>query len=183
MISDSLLNSNRGKSSHMNKQQLNRVIDSVKEICARSGWRLTEKRRGVLELLLVSEVPLSAYEITDAYNQGTEKTIAAMTVYRILGFLEEENLVHKLGSTNNKYVACSHIACRYKHEIPQFLICGECQTTKEIACGGCPDEQEISISKSVIDELSKLVSQAGYTLMNSQLELRVLCHNCAMSKA
>ena len=73
MISDSLLNSNGGKSSHMNKQQLNRVIDSVKEICARSSWRLTEKRRGVLELLLVSEVPLSAYEITDTYNQGTEK--------------------------------------------------------------------------------------------------------------
>ena len=106
-----------------------------------------------------------------------------MAVYRILGFLEAENLVHKLVLTNNKYVACCHMGSEYKQEIPQFLICGECQTTKEIACGGCPDEQEISISKSVIDELSKLVSQAGYTLMNSQLELRVLCHNCATSKA
>ena len=132
MISDSLLNNNEGKPSHMNKQQLNRVIDSVKEICARSGWRLTEKRRGVLELLLVSEVPLSAYEITDAYNQGTKKTIAAMTVYRILGFLEAENLVQKLVSTNNKYVACCHMGSEYKQEIPQFLICDGYKDKKEI---------------------------------------------------
>ena len=181
-MSNSFL-SDDSKRFHMNRKQLNHVLDRVKEICTRSGWRLTEKRRGVLELLLMSDVPLSAYEITDAYNQIAKKSITAMTVYRIVGFLESENLVHKLNSTNNKYVACSHIACRQAHEIPQFLICGECQTTKEIACGGCPDEKEVSISKNVIDELSKLVSQAGYTLMNSQLELRVLCHNCAMSKA
>ena len=181
-MSNSFL-SDDSKRFHMNRKQLNHVLDRVKEICTRSGWRLTEKRRGVLELLLMSDVPLSAYEITDAYNQVTKKSITAMTVYRIVGFLESENLVHKLNSTNNKYVACSHIACRQAHETPQFLICGECQTTKEIACGGCPDEKEISISKNVIDELSKLASRAGYRLINSQLELRVLCNNCSVSKA
>ena len=166
----------------MNKQQLNRVIDKARYLCKRSGTRLTEKRRGVLEALLVSKIPLSAYEITDVINQADDKSILAMSVYRILEFLEAENLVHKLSSTN-KYVACSHIICGHNHEIPQFLICGECQATKEIACGGCKDEQEISISKSVIDELSKLVNKAGYTLTNSQLELRVLCNDCSTSTA
>tara|TARA_B100000686_G_scaffold142984_1_gene150501 strand:- start:85 stop:585 length:501 start_codon:yes stop_codon:yes gene_type:complete len=166
----------------MNKQQIDRVIDKAKYLCERSGTRLTEKRRGVLELLLISNIPLSAYEITDAYNQIDEKPILAMSVYRILEFLESENLVHKLSSTN-KYVACSHITCGEVHGIPQFLICGECQITREIACGGCKDEKEISISKSVIDELGKLVGKAGYTFINSQLELRVLCNNCSVSKA
>ena len=72
------------------------------------------------------------YETTDAYNQGTEKTIAAMTVYRILGFLEAENLVHELVSTNNKYVACCHIGSEDKQEIPQFLICDGCKDEKAI---------------------------------------------------
>ena len=105
----------------MNKQQLNRVIDKARHLCKSSGTRLTEKRRGVLEALLVSKIPLSAYEITDVINQADDKSILAMSVYRILEFLEAENLVHKLSSTN-KYVACSHITCGHNHEIPQFLI-------------------------------------------------------------
>ena len=61
----------------MNKQQIDRVIDKAKYLCERSGTRLTEKRRSVLELLLVSNIPLSAYEITDAYNQIDEKPLYA----------------------------------------------------------------------------------------------------------
>ena len=153
----------------MNKQQLNRVINKAKEVCALSGGRLTEKRRGILEVLLVSGTPLSAYEITDAYNKASEKPMPTMSVYRILEFLAAKDLVHKLSSTN-KYVACSHITCAHAHEIPQFLICGECQSVKEIA-----------ISKNIIDELGKLVSQAGYRLTHSQLELQCLCNNCSAS--
>jgi Fur family zinc uptake transcriptional regulator len=155
----------------MNKQQLNRVIDKAKDVCARSGGRLTEKRKGVLELLLASNTPLSAYEITDAYNKDAEKHMPTMSVYRILEFLEAEDLAHKLSSTH-KYVACSHIACGNVHGIPQFLICGECHSAKEIA-----------ISTSIIDELGKLVGKAGYTLTNPQLELQCLCNNCSAGTA
>ena len=84
----------------MNKQQLNRVIDKVRHLCKSLGTRLTEKRGGVLEALLVSKIPLSAYEITDVINQADDKSILVMSVYRILEFLEAENLVHKLSSTN-----------------------------------------------------------------------------------
>lgn len=155
----------------MNKQQLNQVIDKAKDNCIRSGARLTQKRRDVLEVLLTSSIPLSAYEITDSYNKVSKKSIPAMSVYRILEFLASEDLVHKLSSTN-KYVACSHITCDHVHVIPQFLICGECQSTKEIA-----------ISKSIIDELGELVDKAGYSLTNSQLELKCLCSNCSASTA
>ena len=153
----------------MNKQQLNRIIRKAKNVCARSGGRLTEKRKRILELLLASNTPLSAYEITDTYSKTCAESMPAMSVYRILEFLEAEDLVHKLSSTN-KYVACSHITCDHVHKIPQFLICGECQSAKEIA-----------ISKSIIDELGKLVGKAGYTLTNSQLELQCLCDNCSAS--
>lgn len=155
----------------MNRQQLNRVIDEASDVCALSGARLTEKRRGILELLLASNTPLSAYEITNAYNKVTERSMPPMSVYRILEFLESEDLVHKLSSTN-KYVACSHIDCGRVHEIPQFLICSNCQRAKEIA-----------ISKNITDELGKLVSEAGYRLTNLQLELRCLCDDCSASTA
>lgn len=151
----------------MNEQQLDRIVCQAKDICARSGGRLTEKRKRILELLLISNTPLSAYEINDAYNKTFEEPMPTMSVYRILEFLESEHLAHKL-SSSNKYVACSHITCGQEHEIPQFLICGECQSAIEIA-----------ISKSIIDELKKLVGKSGYTLTNSQLELQCVCNNCS----
>ena len=155
----------------MNKQQLSRIVCRAQEVCARSGGRLTEKRKRVLELLLVSNAPLSAYDITNAYNKTSEEPMPTMSVYRILEFLEAEHLVHKLSSTK-KYIACSHITCGHVHEIPQFLICGKCQSAKEI-----------TISKNIIDELDKFVGKAGYTLTNSQLELQCLCSDCSASAA
>lgn len=151
----------------MNKQQLTKTLSKAQVMCSQSGSRLTEKRQRILELLLISEIPLSAYDVTDAYNRSSETAMPPMSVYRILDFLESEQLVHKLSSTN-KYIACSHITCSHNHDVPQFLICGECQNVKEIA-----------ISKNIIDELSCQVSNAGYTLIRPQLELDCLCQSCA----
>lgn len=155
----------------MKSQQLNTIMGKAQDICSRSGGRLTEKRSRILELLIVSGTPLSAYEVADAYNKNAEKTIQPMSVYRILDFLESEQLVHKLSSAN-KYVACSHIACNHSHQIPQFLICGKCQSVKEIA-----------IAKRIVEELEEQVSNAGYTLTNSQMELQCICDACLASAA
>jgi Fur family transcriptional regulator, zinc uptake regulator len=144
------------------------IINRAQEICAQSGGKLTDKRKRILELLLLSQTPLSAYEVADAYNKHSDTTMPAMSVYRILDFLESEQLVHKLSSAN-KYIACSHIACTHAHEVPQFLICERCQTVKEIA-----------ISKSIISELDSQVRSAGYKLLNSQLELQCLCQPCSI---
>jgi len=153
------------------KQELNKIMGKAEDICAHSGGRLTEKRKRILELLLRSKTPLSAYEVADAYNRSSKSTMPTMSVYRILDFLEAELLVHKLSSAN-KYVACSHIACDHAHVVPQFLICGNCQNVKEIA-----------ISKMIIEELDKQVVNAGYKLMNSQLELQCLCEHCSKNAA
>ena len=155
----------------MKTPELNIILNKAETICARSGARLTEKRKRILKLLLCSTVPLSAYDLADAYNNVSEASMPTMSVYRILDFLEAESLVHKLSSAN-KYIACSHIACEHDHEVPQFLICNRCQNVREIA-----------ISKSIIDELGKQVSHAGYHLLNSQLELQCLCRDCVEQAA
>ena len=150
----------------MNEQRLTTILDKAEHICTHSGVRLTEKRKLILELMLLSNTPLSAYEVADRYNKNSESSMPAMSVYRILDFLESEQLVHKLSSAN-KYIACSHIACSHEHQIPQFLICGKCQSVKEVA-----------IAKKIIDELDHEVASAGYKLVNSQLELQCLCDKC-----
>lgn len=147
------------------------VIIRAEQICQSSGSRLTDKRKRILEIILRSSVPMSAYEVADAYNRHSETSMPPMSVYRILDFLVSEELAHKLASAN-KYIACSHIACQHSHEIPQFLICRTCHKVKEIA-----------IKKAIVEELRNNVGSVGYKLMNSQLELDCLCEQCATNAA
>lgn len=150
----------------MGVSKLDRVIRKAEEHCNHPGAKLTPKRKSILTLLLRSEKPLSAYELAERYSQQFRESIPPMSVYRMLGFLVDENLAHKLTS-ENKFVACSHIACDHQHQVPQFLICDRCSRVKEIV-----------ISKDIIDALDTSVTEAGYHLVNPQLELHCICDEC-----
>lgn len=147
--------------------RITRILDHAEATCRARGARLTDKRRRVLMGLLQSRKAMSAYDLIAYWQSEFNENIPPMSVYRILDFLESENLAHKLHLAN-KYIACSHISCDHAHEVPQFLICEECSSVKEIG-----------IKKSLIDTLRRSVKQAGYELQSPQLELHCLCENCA----
>ena len=146
---------------------IQKVIDSAEAHCQSRGTRLTEKRKRVLSGLIDSGKALSAYELIDYCKNEYNEKLPAMSVYRILDFLQEEHLVHKL-ELANKYVACSHITCNHAHEVPQFLICNSCNQVKEIA-----------IKRSLVDSLKLNIEVADYQLLSTQIELNCLCQNCA----
>ncbi|MGI9315836.1 MAG: Fur family transcriptional regulator [bacterium] len=143
------------------------VINEAEQRCKEQGARLTEKRKQVLSGLLRSDSALSAYELVDYCRQEHGYSIPPMSVYRILDFLQEQHLVHKLNLAN-KYVACAHITCSHDHGVPQFLICGNCQRV-----------EEISVAKSTINAIKRSVDNAGYQLVSPQLEINCLCEGCA----
>lgn len=149
----------------MNK--VNTIIEHAEEHCKSHGARLTVKRKQVLASLVQSDKALSAYDVIDSCKQEFNENIPAMSVYRILEFLEGENLVHKL-KLANKYVACSHITCGHDHGVPQFLICSTCNRVKEI-----------SIKTATMAELESDVEQAGFKLASPQLEMNCICNACA----
>ena len=125
----------------------------------------------MLSSLLKADKALSAYELVDICKKDFGETLPPMSVYRILDFLAEENLVHKL-ELANKYIACEHISCEHSHGVPQFLICRQCSKVKEI-----------SIHKSTIDELQVNALQAGFQLETPQLELSCICEDCIAHNA
>ena len=148
------------------KRNIARAIDSAEAACKRAGVRLTEKRRNVLRTLLSAGTALSAYDLVEVYRSEFNESIPVMSVYRMLDVLAQENLVHKL-ATVNKYVACSHIACDHGHEIPQFLICDNCESVRELG-----------VRKEIIEALNERVSRAGFTLTSQQMELHGRCNDC-----
>lgn len=147
--------------------QLDDALLQADQASNHAGLKLTPKRRNLFSLLLASETPLSAYELADRFKESFGQAIPAMSVYRMLDFLTENNLAHKLTS-ENKFVSCAHSTCDHAHQIPQFLICERCHQVKEVG-----------IKKAVFEALQDSVNAAGYSLREAQLELKCLCAACA----
>ncbi|MBL6689276.1 MAG: transcriptional repressor [Pseudomonadales bacterium] len=143
------------------------ILQLAESHCKNRGTRLTEKRKQVLAGLLASQKALSAYELGDYCRDNLGFQLPAMSIYRILEFLEDEDLVHRLDLAK-KYVACSHIACDHAHEQPQFLICKSCFRV-----------QEISIDRSLMNTLNKAVKDVGFSLASRQLEFDCFCGECS----
>jgi len=147
--------------------RLKTTLDSAEKQCELRGTRLTQKRKAVLTGLVNSKHAMTAYELVDHCKNELGESIPAMSVYRILEFLENENLVHKL-KLANRYVACIHITCDHRHAVPQFLICTECYRV-----------EEVDISRSTMGALKRNVEGAGFELVSEQIELDCICEGCA----
>lgn len=143
------------------------IIHHAEQQCKTRGARLTVKRKQILKGLIKSNKALSAYELIKYCKDEYGESIPAMSVYRILEFLQDQQLVHKLNLAN-KYVACVHISSDHTHAVPQFLICSNCSKVKEI-----------SINQTTISALSETVKSVGYNLSSPQVELNCLCESCA----
>ena len=145
---------------------IEQIIKKSQDACVSTGAKLTTKRKNVLAVLLDSSIPLSAYEIAERYKTQFQQSLPVMSVYRMLDFLIQKKLAHKI-ETIGQYMSCAHIACDHQHEIPQFLICDHCGNVKEI-----------EIKKSIIEELGSSIQSTGFTLARQQLELHGICEHC-----
>tara|TARA_R110002072_G_scaffold284396_2_gene448413 strand:+ start:5518 stop:6015 length:498 start_codon:yes stop_codon:yes gene_type:complete len=155
----------------LSSADIDTTLNRAQVICTDQGARLTEKRRRVLQVVLESAEPLSAYQIADQYRDTYGKTLSVMSVYRMLNFLKENELVHRL-ETTNQYLPCSHISCQHDHEVPQFLICDSCRGV-----------DEVGIRKEILNELSANIEDTGFRLARQQLEFHGTCRACQTADA
>ena len=149
----------------MNNKQLTHVLARAEALCRERGVRLTEQRKTALQLLCVSDKPLSAYELLERMR-GVVKNPAPPTVYRALDFLLEQGLVHKLES-RHAYVGCAHPD--HPHA-SQFLICDDCGEVAEV--------EDPIVAKSL-----KAVGKAiGFRTKRPVVELLGICAQCVAKR-
>ena len=155
---------------NIKQSKLDSLLRAAEVSCAENGARLTQRRRQVLSELMQSSSPLSAYEVLDLCNRSTTSAMPAMSVYRILDFLEQQLLVHRL-STSNKYVSCAHIACDHKHF----------QATHFLLCEGCSSVEEVDATEEASEALEQMAKTVGFKLTTQQFELSGVCTTCQNS--
>jgi Fur family zinc uptake transcriptional regulator len=145
------------------------ALDHAEAISRREGLRFTPQRRQVLEALLESHVPASAYDVIDrlgktGHHHGAAKRLAPVSVYRALEFLTEHRFAHRIES-KNAYVACD----RGEDCAPEgtlFLICDNC---------GAAGEASSQALGRLIGALAKGFDFAPRARV---LEIRGLCARC-----
>lgn len=130
-------------------------------LCKQQGIRLTPLREALLKLMYANSTPLSAYELLRLLRE-IHPQAEAMTVYRILHFLEAHHLVHRITSCNT-YAACH--TPQYPHQ-PQLLICERCGSSSEI--------EEKSLSQAV----KKVLQLYNFKPSSKPTEIFGLCGAC-----
>lgn len=137
------------------------TLDRAAAQCAARGAQLTPLRRQVLRLVLSAQQPMGAYALLDRLRE--ERGVAAPpTVYRALDFLLEQGLVHKLERLN-AFLPCVEAGHTHPH---QFLICGQCGATTELA------------DHAVAHALEAAAARAGFKPARMTVEVEGLCARC-----
>lgn len=134
----------------------------AEQACSSTGSRLTPLRREVLELILLANTPIGAYDLLARMKRESERPAAPPTVYRTLEFLLEQGFIHRLASIN-AYIPCCHP--RAGHQAA-FLICQNCHQVQETS------------ASPLMDSLAEVAASGGFTAQHSMIEIAGLCQNC-----
>lgn len=148
---------------HDRRERAPEALREAEEACRTQNLRLTPIRRQVLEALHATHRPVSAYELIDQLGPQNGRTLAPISVYRALDFLQEAGFVHRLESRN------AFIACPAQHrpgDVVVFMICDQ--------CGGVDETASDDLRKA----LGALAAQEAFVPRTQFIELAGTCAHC-----
>ena len=133
---------------------------SIDKHCYENNLELTPLRKKVFEILIRDHKPLGAYKILDALSKEGFSSSPPIA-YRVLDFLIEKGLVHKIQGLNS-FIACAYAGCAH---IPAFVICRKCDNVAEIR-----GEENIPKASS---------SSLDFKVENAMIEISGVCSMCS----
>lgn len=104
------------------------MLQAAIRVLQAQGYKITEPRKQVLEVLEGAQKPLSPYDIQSFLKQKG-KYLNHVTIYRILDLFCSLNLAHKVLSIGG-FVKCSLGTAEGCH---RFMVCHQCGAIQEFA--------------------------------------------------
>jgi Fur family zinc uptake transcriptional regulator len=137
-------------------------MGQAEKLCAARGVRLTSLRRRVLEILLDSDRPVKAYDCMERMR-GAGRRVTPATVYRVLEFLLEHGLAHRVNALN-AYMACAD--AREAH--PMIML----------VCSGCGKTVEFS-APVLYGSMLDCAGDRGFSVDGGSIEIQGTCRDCS----
>jgi Fur family ferric uptake transcriptional regulator len=147
----------------MKKKPQNPISQKWEILLSQAGYRITQPRRAILDIIAESCRPLTPVEIYDLARTRSSG-IGLVTVYRTIEKLEELHLVdhvHHLGECQTVFRSSDH----HQH----LLICTNCGTSCYF------DGLEVE------EQFNQIGQQLGYEVTGHWLQLAGLCEDCQKS--
>lgn len=141
--------------------QVPAYLRQAESLCQQRGERLTALRRRVLELVCQKPSPVGAYGLLDELRKE-RRSAAPPTVYRVLDFLQQQGLIHRL-ATNNTFMACAH------PQLPHagvFLVCNRCEQVQELH------------TNAVSHVVGEIAQNQQFQVQQQTVEVSGLCRDC-----
>ncbi|MEK7672885.1 MAG: Fur family transcriptional regulator [Patescibacteria group bacterium] len=135
--------------------------NQITEVLQKAGYRVTEPRLKVLEILGESKKPLNAYEICEK----TKSNLDVSTVYRILEVFKKLKVLHFVKDKKG-YILCQESECKNDKHCHHQFVCQKCEETTEMHL----DDQEFL--KSIEDKFKDVLFASHY------FEFSGVCGNC-----
>jgi Fur family ferric uptake transcriptional regulator len=135
-------------------------FDLVAQQLRDQGYKLTEPRRAILQVLVSTATPLSPAEI-QARGQAFCADLGLVTVYRTLDLMVEMEMARAVHLAEGCH---GYVLSTPGHT--HHLVCERCHAVVEIA--GC----------GLGDFLQGVASRTGYAITGHWLEISGLCADC-----
>lgn len=135
--------------------------DELIQYCEKNRIKLTPLRESILMILVTQKQPMTAYQILDELKQTNAKA-QVMSVYRVLEYLKEHHLIHRIENLN-AFMLCNHLS---KTHLSQWLICEIC---------GDAQEWSLPVFQTGINHLEK---DTGFSVTSPTIELLGVCRIC-----
>jgi Fur family transcriptional regulator, zinc uptake regulator len=137
---------------------------SLDNISKRYDFTLTPLRAEVMDIFIKKGSSLKANEVINYVNTKRSNT-KPIVIYRVLNFLVEKKVLHKIQS-QNIFILCTDNLCSQNNGNKIFLSCKNCKQIKEIG------------DKVFLEKIKNLCSSNNFTLKDSTIELNGYCNNC-----
>ena len=131
-------------------------------LCMEKNESLTPNRLLILDILLESDKPISAYDI-NSIIRDRGKNLNISSVYRVIEFWVRLNVIHKI-SYLNKYMLCDNTDEKHTHITN---ICTRCLTVIET----CNESMGLDLKESS-KKLGVVLSP------DINIEIPVICQKC-----
>lgn len=145
----------------MNGTETKNITSGIATILRRNNLSITESRRKILSLFLLSNDALAHGDIEQRAGEKFDR----VTVYRTLQTFVEKGIIHTIPTAENTvlYALCKDCTEGHHHDDHVHFVCSDCNTTI------CLDDVV-----SPAFELPK-----GYVVNNVQVVINGVCRKCS----
>ena len=138
---------------------------TIVAVLDRAGYRLTEPRRVVANLIADREGHFTAADLVDDARQR-RLDVGRATIFRALELFTELNAVERVDLPNGDH---AYVECEPVHH--HHVICSQCARTTEVEACGMP---------AVARDVGKAT---GFKIQSHRLELFGICPDCQVANS